>query len=87
MITSHAWDDYGFDKSVIKTSIPPEKLSEIFSEFWAGTYARPKVFLKQIQFFLSANRFRRSMARQYIRMAREMISDVKKMKGEKDLDF
>jgi len=87
MITSHSWDDYGFDKSVIRTSIPPEKLSEIFSEFWAGTYARPKVFLKQIQFFLSKNRFRRSMARQYVRMAREMISDVKKMRGEKELDF
>jgi len=87
MITSYDWSDYGFDKSVIRTSIPPEKLSEIFSEFWVGTYVRPKVFLKQIQFYFSRNRFRRAMARQYVKMAREMISDVRKMKGKEKEDF
>ncbi|MDD1747982.1 MAG: B12-binding domain-containing radical SAM protein [Methanomassiliicoccales archaeon] len=87
MLTSHDWDDYGFDKSVIKTSIPPEKLSEVFSAFWAGTYARPKVMLKQVQFLLSRNRFRRAMAKQYLKMAREMISDVRKMRKEEETGF
>jgi len=87
LITSYDWKDYGFDKSVIKTSVPPEKLSEVFSEFWVGTYVRPKVFLKQLQFFVSGNRFRKSMAMQYVKMGREMSSDVKKMKGEEELGF
>jgi hypothetical protein len=43
--------------------------------------------LKQIQFYFSGNRFRKAMARQYVRMAIEMISDVKKMSGKKDDGF
>jgi hypothetical protein len=43
--------------------------------------------LRQIKLLLSRNRFRRAMAKQYITMAIEMISDVKKMKGEKDDGF
>lgn len=87
LITSEDWADYGFDRSVIKTSVPPEKLSEVFSEFWVGTYVRPKVFMRQLQFFVSGNRFRKSMAMQFIKMGREMSSDVKKMKGEEELGF
>jgi anaerobic magnesium-protoporphyrin IX monomethyl ester cyclase len=87
LITSYDWKDYGFDRSVIKTSVPPEKLSEVFSEFWVGTYVRPKVFLHQLEFFVSGNRFRKSMAMQFIKMGREMSSDVKKMKGEEELGF
>lgn len=87
MITSFNWSDYGFGKSVIKTKIPPEKLQEIFAGFWVKTYVRPKAFLKQIQNICSRNRFRRSMAKQYVKMAVEMISDVKKMKGEKESGF
>jgi len=80
LITSYNWDDYGFDKSVVRTSIPPEKISEVFREFWTGTYVRPKVFWKQLKNFFSRNRFRRSMARQYIQMALEMISDIRKIR-------
>jgi len=87
LITSEDWADYGFDRSVIRTSVPPEKLSEVFSEFWVGTYVRPKVFMRQLQFFVSGNRFRKSMAMQFIKMGREMSSDVKKMKGEEELGF
>ncbi len=82
LISSYDWAEYGFGKSVIKSSIPPEKLQDIFSGFWVGTYVRPKALLKQVQLLLSRNRFRRAMAKQYIVMAIEMISDVKKMKGE-----
>jgi hypothetical protein len=35
----------------------------------------------------SGNRFRRAMAKQYVKMAVEMISDIKKMSGEKDEGF
>ena len=42
---------------------------------------------KQLNFFFSLNRFRRAMAKQYVRMAFEMISDVKKMSGEKEVNF
>ena len=87
MITSFDWSDYGFGKSVIKTTVPPEKLQEIFAGFWIKTYVRPKAFLKQIQSICSRNRFRRAMAKQYVKMAVEMISDVKKMKGEKESGF
>jgi radical SAM superfamily enzyme YgiQ (UPF0313 family) len=87
LISSYDWKDYGFGKSVIKSSIPPEKLEEIFSGFWIRTYVRPKALLKQVQLLLSANRFRRAMAKQYIVMAVEMISDVKKMKGDKEDEF
>jgi hypothetical protein len=87
LITSYNWDDYGFDKSVVRTSIPPEKISEIFRDFWTGTYVRPKVFWKQFKLFFSRNRFRRSMARQYIQMAREMISDVRKIRDIEKTDF
>ena len=87
MITSFNWKDYGFGKSVIKTHIPPEKLQEIFSGFWVKTYVRPKAFLKQLQFMFSGNRFRRAMAKQYIKMAIEMASDVKKMSGETEEGF
>lgn len=86
-ISSYDWDHYGFGTSVIRSSIPPEKLQEIFSGFWIGTYVRPKAMLKQVQLLLSRNRFRRAMAKQYITMAIEMISDVKKMKGEKEDGF
>ena len=87
MLTSFDWNDYGFGTSVIKTTISPEKLQDIFKGFWIKTYARPKAFLKQFQFFFSRNRFRRAMARQYVKMAIEMASDVKKMTGEKDTGF
>jgi radical SAM superfamily enzyme YgiQ (UPF0313 family) len=83
LISSYNWDDYGFGKSVIRSSIPPEKLQDVFSGFWIGTYVRPKPVMKQVQLLLSRNRFRRAMAKQYIVMAAEMISDVQKMKGEK----
>jgi radical SAM superfamily enzyme YgiQ (UPF0313 family) len=82
LISSYDWKEYGFGKSVIKSSIPPEKLQDIFSGFWVRTYVRPKALLKQVQLLLSRNRFRRAMAKQYMVMAIEMISDVKKMKGE-----
>jgi anaerobic magnesium-protoporphyrin IX monomethyl ester cyclase len=87
MITSYNWKDYGVGKSVIKTAIPPEKLQEVFKGFWIKTYVRPRAFLKQIQFFLSSNRFRRAMAKQYAKMAIEMASDVKKMNGQIDEGF
>ena len=87
LISSYNWDDYGFGKSVIRSSIPPEKLQDIFSGFWIGTYVRPKAVLKQVQLLLSRNRFRRAMAKQYIAMAVEMISDVEKMKGKKKDGF
>jgi len=87
MITTFDWKDYGFGKSVIKTTVAPEKLEEIFKGFWIKTYVRPKAFLKQIQFMLSGNRFRRAMAKQYVKMAIEMISDVKKMSGEAEEGF
>jgi radical SAM superfamily enzyme YgiQ (UPF0313 family) len=86
-ISSYDWEDYGFGKSVIKSKLPPEKLQDTFSGFWIDTYVRPKAMLKQIQLLLSRNRFRRAMAKQYITMAVEMISDVKKMKGEKREGF
>jgi hypothetical protein len=87
LISSYDWKDYGFGKSVIRTSIPPEKLQDIFSGFWVRTYVRPKALLKQVQLLLSRNRFRRAMAKQYITMAVEMISDVERMKGEKEDRF
>lgn len=87
LISSYNWDDYGFGKSVIRSSLPPEKLQDLFSGFWIGTYVRPKAVLKQVQLLLSRNRFRRAMAKQYIVMAAEMISDVQKMKGEKKERF
>jgi len=87
LITSYDWADYGFGTSVIKTAVSQEKMAETFSGFWVGCYVRPKVFLKQLRFFCSRNRFRRAMARQYVRMAREMIADVKKMKGDTKPDF
>lgn len=87
LIISQDWREYGFDRSVIRTSVPPEKLSEVFSEFWVGTYVRPKVFMRQLQFFVSGNRFRKSMAMQYVKMGREMSSDVKKMRGEEETGF
>ncbi len=86
-IATYNWDDYGFSKSVIKTTIDPEKLSEIFGGFWTGTYVRPKVYWKQAKNFFSFNRFRRSMARQYVTMGREMVSDIKKMRGQEETDF
>jgi radical SAM superfamily enzyme YgiQ (UPF0313 family) len=87
MITSFNWSDYGFGKSVIKTAVSAEKLQEIFAGFWIKTYVRPKAFWKQIKSICSRNRFRRAMAKQYVTMAVEMISDVKKMKGEKEAGF
>jgi radical SAM superfamily enzyme YgiQ (UPF0313 family) len=87
LISSYDWTDYGFGKSVIRTSVAPEKLQEIFSGFWVRTYVRPKALLRQIQLLLSRNRFRRAMAKQYVTMAVEMISDVEKMKGEKQDGF
>jgi radical SAM superfamily enzyme YgiQ (UPF0313 family) len=87
MLASFDWKDYGFGKSVIKTTVSPEKLQELFKGFWVGTYVRPKAFLKQLQYFFSRNRFRRSMSKQYVKMAIEMASDVKKMSGEADEGF
>ena len=87
MIISHNWNDYGFGKSVIKTDILDEKINQIFTDFWVGTYVRPRVFLKQLQLFFSRNRFRRAMAKQYVKMAWEMIFDVKKMKNGKNEGF
>jgi radical SAM superfamily enzyme YgiQ (UPF0313 family) len=87
LISSYNWDDYGFGKSVIRSSISPEKLQDIFSGFWIRTYVRPKALLRQVQLLLSRNRFRRAMAKQYIAMAIEMSSDVEKMKGDKKDGF
>jgi hypothetical protein len=87
LLVSYNWDDYGFAKSVIKTDIPPEKLADIFSGFWVGTYVRPKVYWHQFKNFFSFNRFRRAMAKQYVTMGREMVADVKKMKGQEQTDF
>jgi len=87
LISSYDWDKYGFGESVIKLSIPPEKLQAAFSGFWIGTYVRPKAMLRQVQLLFSRNRFRRAMAKQYITMAVEMISDVQKMKGKKEDGF
>ena len=87
LIRSYDWDTYGFGKSVIRSSLSPEKLQETFSAFWIGTYVRPRAMLRQVQLLLSRNRFRRAMAKQYITMAIEMISDVKKMKGTKKDGF
>lgn len=87
LISSYDWDKYGFGESVIKLSIPPEKLQDAFSGFWIGTYVRPKAMLRQVQLLFSRNRFRRAMAKQYITMAVEMISDVQKMKGKKEDGF
>ena len=44
MIISHNWNDYGFGKSVIKTDISDEKMNQVFTDFWVGTYGRPRVF-------------------------------------------
>ena len=84
LISSYNWDDYGFGKSVIRSSLPPEKLQDLFSGFWIGTYVRPKAVLKQVQLLLSRNRFRRAMAKQYITMAAEMISDVQEDEGREE---
>jgi anaerobic magnesium-protoporphyrin IX monomethyl ester cyclase len=87
LITNYNWEDYGFGKSVIRSNLSSEKLQDTFTGFWIDTYVRPKAMLKQVQLLLSRNRFRRAMAKQYITMAVEMISDVKKMKGEKKDGF
>jgi radical SAM superfamily enzyme YgiQ (UPF0313 family) len=87
LLSSYDWNDYGFSKSVIKASFSSEKLQDIFSGFWVRTYVRPKALLKQVELLLSRNRFRRAMAKQYITMAVEMISDVEKMKGERKDGF
>jgi radical SAM superfamily enzyme YgiQ (UPF0313 family) len=86
-ITTYDWKDYGYGKSVIKLAVPPETLEETFKTFWVKTYSRPKAMLKQLQFYFSGNRFRKAMAKQYVRMAIEMISDVKKMSGKKEDGF
>jgi radical SAM superfamily enzyme YgiQ (UPF0313 family) len=86
-IASYDWREYGFGKSVITTTVAPEKLQEIFKGFWVGTYVRPKAMLKQLQLLVSGNRFRRSMAKQYARMGMEMSRDVKKMSGAGREDF
>jgi radical SAM superfamily enzyme YgiQ (UPF0313 family) len=87
LLTSYDWTDYGFGTSVVKSSLSPEKLQDAFSSFWVRTYVRPKALLKQLELLLSRNRFRRSMAKQYITMAAEMISDVGKMRGERSDGF
>jgi radical SAM superfamily enzyme YgiQ (UPF0313 family) len=83
LISSYNWDDYGFGQSVIRSLLPPEKLQDVFAGFWIGTYMRPKAVLRQVQLLLSRNPFRRAMAKQYITMAVEMVSDIQKMKGKK----
>ncbi|MGD9047332.1 MAG: radical SAM protein [Anaerolineae bacterium] len=87
LLSTYDWSDYGFSTSVIKASFSSQKLQDIFSGFWVGTYVRPKALLKQVELLLSRNRFRRAMAKQYITMAVEMISDVEKMKGERKDGF
>ncbi len=84
MIRSYDWKEYGFGKSVIKTAVSEEMLQDVFKGFWVKTYARPKAMLKQVQFFFSGNRFRRSMAKQYIKMGIEIASDVEKTSGQKE---
>jgi radical SAM superfamily enzyme YgiQ (UPF0313 family) len=86
LLTTYNWNDYGFDKSVFKTGVSPQRLSEIFTGFWVDTYVRPKVFMKQLRFYLSKSRFRRAMAKQYVKMAIAMISDTKKL-GKDDSRF
>jgi radical SAM superfamily enzyme YgiQ (UPF0313 family) len=69
LITTYNWKYYGFGQSLIKSSIPPAKMASYFEAFWKGAYVRPKVFLKQIEFAFSKNRFRRSLAKSYINIA------------------
>jgi hypothetical protein len=45
------------------------------------------VYWKQIKNFFSFNRFRRAMAKQYVTMGREMVADIKKMRGQAKTDF
>ena len=85
LLRSYNWQDYGFGKSVIKTAVSQDMLQEVFKGFWVKTYSRPKALLKQVRFFLSGNRFRRAMAKQYVKMSIEMISDVKKMSDGKGM--
>lgn len=82
-IISFDWKDYCFGKSVIKTSISPDKMEKIFTGFWMGTYVRPKVLKKQMQNLFSKNRFRKAMAKNYFYMALDTI----KMRGKLDSDF
>ena len=82
MIINFDWKDYGFGKSVIKISIPPEKIAETFTHFWTWTYVRPKVFIKQLEFFFSKNRFRRAMAKHYVYMAMDNL----RLRGRLDSD-
>jgi radical SAM superfamily enzyme YgiQ (UPF0313 family) len=83
MITSFDWKEYGFGKSVVKTSVPPERMAEIFTGFWFGTYVRPKVFKEQLRNLFSRNRFRRAIAKNYINTA----VDLFKMRGKTDSTF
>lgn len=82
IITSFDWRDYGFGKSVIKASVPPEKIAKTFIQFWVWTYVRPKVFIKQLEFFFSKNRFRKAMAKHYVYMAMDNL----KMRGKLNLE-
>jgi len=74
MITTFDWKYYGFGKSIIKSSVPSEKMVSYFGDFWKGAYVRPKVFRKQIQFAFSKNRFRRSLAKNYVNVAVDFIA-------------
>jgi len=80
MITSFDWKDYGFGKSVIKTSVPPEKILKIFNGFWIGAFVRRKVFVKQFINLFSRNRFRKGSAKSYIYTAIAMM----KLRGMQD---
>jgi len=80
MITSFDWKDYGFGKSVIKTSVPPEKILKIFNGFWIGTFVRPKALVKQFINLFSRNRFRKGTAKSYFYTAITMM----KLRGKQD---
>ncbi|MCJ7618584.1 MAG: hypothetical protein MUO43_18840, partial [Desulfobacterales bacterium] len=80
MITSFDWKDYGFGKSVIKTSVPPEKILKIFNGFWIGTFVRPKALFKAFINLFSRNRFRKGTAKSYFYSAIAMM----KLRGKQD---
>ena len=83
MITSFDWKEYGFGRSVVKTSVPPERLLKIFTGFWTGTYVRPRVALRHVRCLFSRNSFRRLMAKNYINTAVDMV----KLREKTDATF
>ena len=86
ILCSHLGRPKGIIVEELRLAPIAKRLSEIFTGFWVDTYVRPKVFLKQLRFYVSKSRFRRAMAKQYVKMAIAMISDTKKL-GKDDSRF